>query len=178
MVFSKKSSIYAFTFLYLLFGCEYKQPSSQCGQVSARLMFSIVTSKLESLGNGIDTSNKNAGKLIKTISDIKNFNGHLVETGGGFKGGKSLEMINPCAKGEQVSNLVKDYNIERTYNDLINQLVLNGLINDDVALNMKFIVNSYFCRDCVLSDAHLDNNPIGLLLLENLALQLTLTELI
>jgi hypothetical protein len=140
-------------------------------------MLSIVDSRFESIIRSMGTSDNNAKELIDIISHLRNFNNELVLLAGGYKKGKNLEVVNPCVRGEQVAGLIKKYQLEETYNDLVNTFVSNKMISDKKASNLKFVISSYFCSDdCAFSESNLYNSPAGFLLLENLSLQFALIE--
>ncbi len=179
MILSKKIVILTLSLFPILIGCEKKPLNSPCGEVSTRLLFSFVDIKLQNIEKQSQLSNHNTKSLLKVIEHLRNFNNQIVIQAGGFKEGKSLEIVEPCKAGEQIATFVKNNQLETSYNELVNQFLLNSLIDKDKAANMRFIISSYFCKEgCAFSESNITYVPIGLLLLDNLTLQFTLLELI
>jgi len=176
---SRKYNILILMLIQLVIGCKQKQSNSECGEVSTRIMHSILQLKVQAFKQHIHSANNKIENFNNIFLKLEDVNNQLIVLAGGFKSGKNLKMIEPCRYGEKNSVPFKNNNLEKTYLELVDQFVSTGMIDDRDASNMRFTINSYFCKEnCVFSDSNLNQSPIGLLLLNNLILQFTLLELV
>lgn len=157
--------------------CKNEKSHNSCGEVSVRVLQSMLREKYEIFENKIKSNYSK--ELLSYLNDYRNIGFELIDANGGYKGGKSLELLNPCNNGNKVQIIFEEFDIRKLNKQFVLKLTEANIINKKVENNLKFIVDSFFEFDnAIFNKKTVNKERIGYLTVEYMVFQLTLFDLI
>lgn len=168
-------NILVFTLLIVFFVSCQPKTNKGCGEVSARVMDSEIRYFCEKINQYFENKPDLASR-IDSLIDIQN---QLIIELGGYKGGKSMELMVPCRVGLSNVKVFDKLNVKKFNQDFINYVSSNEIISEAQTDNLKFIFDSYFVYDrSVFKPENIENTPLGYLVSEYLTYQLVVCDII
>jgi|GEM_PF-3765365 len=154
--------------------------SGHCGDVSVRLLYSLMETKFAQILNFLEhTDSNDKRKLIRSVKELQDINNQMIIDAGGFKTGKSLQLVKPCRHGKDVAVKFQSFDLKTKYKFLISLLKEVQFVSGEKADNLMFIIDSYFCSEgCSFSKESLETEEIGYIALNNMVLMITIFDLV